>query len=280
MLGSSVLTGYRIRDRRPTRFAAARRLPLPLALGLLLAAGSGAQTSAQSVGRVLRVSASADLAPVMPALAQNYERKTGVKMIVTSGSSEKQVARIEAGEAVDLFLGADFTFPERLVSKGLTDAKAPVAYAKGSLVLFARKDSPLQPLSLETLQNQQLQTIAIPDQLHTSVGRAAAAAFAKLKVADRLKPKVIDTEDVIKAGELVLSGQAQLAMISLSVAKSQQYQQAGTYTTVPASQYPEMREYAVILRDGNVSAAHQFLDWLLTSDIQSKLTNVGLDAVR
>ena len=236
--------------------------------------------SAQSDGKVLRISAAADLAPVMPALAQNYERKSGVKIIVTSGSSEKQVARIEAGEAVDLFLGADFTYPEKLVSDGLTDAKAPIAYAKGSLVLFARKDSPLSPLSLETLQNQQLQTLAIPDQLHTPIGRAAAAALTKLKVMDRLKPKVVDTEDVTKAADLVVSGKAQLAMISLSVAKSQHYQQAGTYIMVPESQYPEIREYAVVLRNGNVTAAHRFLDWLLSSDIQSKLTNVGLDAVR
>ena len=229
---------------------------------------------------MLRVSVAADLAPVMPALAQEYERQSGVKLLVTAGSSGKQVARIEAGEPVDLFLGADFIFAEKLVADGLTDAKAPVAYAKGALTLFARKDSPLQPLSLETLDDPRLQSLAVAEQLRTPTGRASAAALAKLKLIDRLSSKLVQTEDVTEAGELVLTGKAQLAMIPLTLSMSTAYKNQGSFIQVPESQYPELREYGVILQKGNTAAAHRFFTWLLSSEIQAKLPAVGLEAVR
>ncbi len=285
MLGSWVTTGYRIRGRRPTRLRAARGVFAAVATGVLLFVASDPPASAQtapprSQEKVLRVSVADGLALAMPAIAQNYERRSGVKLIVTSGSSEKQVARIEAGDPADLFLGADFTFPEKLVADGLTDAKAPVAFAKNSLVLFARKDSPLQPISLETLQDSRLQSLAIADELRTPTGRASAAALTRLKVIDRLRPKLIQTEDVTDTAESVTTGKAQIALLPLTLAKSTAYQKIGTYILIPESQYPELRQYAVILQKGNMSGAHQFLNWLLSSEIQSKLPNIGLEAVR
>ncbi len=254
---------------------------LALAFGLLLTTTSNLPAPAQQTGKkMLRVSAASELAPAMPALAQNYERASGVILVIVTGPSGEQVRRIEAGEVVDLFLGADFISPEKLVSDALTDAKAPVAYAKNSLVLFARKDSPLQPLSLESLQDQRLQQLAMPDQLQDPTGRAALAALTRLKVELRLSSKIIQTKDVIAAGDLALTGKAQLALLPLTLAKSQPYQQAGSFIFVPESQYPEMRQYAVVMRKGNADAARHFLDWLMSSDIQSKLPNIGLEAIR
>ena len=239
-----------------------------------------AKPPAKPPGKALRIFAAADLGPAVPALAQNYERQTGVKVEVVVGPSDKQVARIEAGEAADLFLGTDFTYPEKLVADGLTDAKAPIAYAKGTLVLLARRDSALQPLSLERLDDPKLQKLAIPDPLQAPFGRAAAAALVRLKLFDRLKPKLATAADSAGAAQMVESGAAQLGFVSLSVAKSERDRQLTSYVVVPQSQYPAISGYAVVVRGGTTAAAHQFLDWLLSSVIQSKLPNIGLDPVR
>ncbi len=228
----------------------------------------------------LRIFAAADLAPAMPALAQNYERQTGLKVEVVVGPSDKQVARIEAGERADLFLGTDFTYPEKLVADGLTDAKAPIAYAKGTLVLIARKDSALQPLNLERLDDPNLKKLAIPNPLQAPFGRAAAAALVKFRSMERLKPKLLPTADSVEAAQMVESGTAQLGFVSLSVAKSAQYGRTTSYVVVPQSQYPEIEAYSVVLRSGTTAAAHRFLDWILSSAIQTKLPNIGLDPVR
>ena len=95
----------------------------------------------------LRVAAAADLQPVMPALAQAYEHATGVKLVVSFGSSSTLATQILDGAPMDIFLGADFTYPEKIVAAGLADGTAPTAYAKGTLVLWTRKDSGLLPLS-------------------------------------------------------------------------------------------------------------------------------------
>ena len=283
------MTGYRKHAHAPTLHPVRSADLLRGAAGLLEALLFGASllfsTASSSVAQVstqqvLRIAASSDLTPVMPVIAQTYERATGVKLVVTFGPSTSQVARIEAGEPTDLFLGSDFTYPEKLVADGLTDAKTPIAYANGTLVLFARKDSPLQPLSLDSLEDPKLQSLAIADQLHSPFGRAAASALTRMKLMEKLQSKLVVRDDVLGASEEVASGKAQIGLIPLTIAKSRQYLQSGSYVLIPASQYSPVKQYAVVLRGGNVSSSHRFLDWLTSSEIQSKLPNIGLDAVR
>ena len=249
------------------------------AAAVLTCAGSGSAW-AQTPARELRVAAAADLLPVMPVLAQLYEKKTGVKLVVSTGSSGTLTTQIENGAPFDIFLGADFTFPERLVAGGLADAKAPTAYARGSLVLFARRDSPLQPLNLESLRDGRVQKVAIADELHAPFGRAAMAALTRLKLIDGLRPKLVIAENVSQAGQFVETGNAQLGLVSMTLASSAAYREIGSYVLVPQSQYPEIRQCAVVLTKGRPALAHAFLDWLLSSEIQGQLHNVGLEPVR
>ena len=248
---------------------------------LLLAAASIATPSEAQGAKELRIAAAADLQPVMPALADLYLKKTGVKLVVNFGSSGALETQIENGAPVDLFLGADFIYPEKVVAAGLADAKAPTPYATGRLVVWARKDSPLQPITVEKLLDPRVTKIAIADPLHAPFGRAASSALERMKMLEVLKPKLVTAENVGQAGQFVESGNAQLGLISLSLASSQRYKEIGTFARVPESQYPEIRQTAVVLKKSDRKAeAHAFLDWLLSSDIQEKLPNVGLDAVR
>lgn len=259
------------------------RLGLFVGAVLLLWIGAGG-----AIGRVtaqqrkeLRIAAASDLEPLMPALADLYRKKTGVNLVVNFGSSGMLATQIENGAPVDLFLGADFTYPERVVAAGLADAKAPTPYARGRLVLWSRKDSPLQPITLEKLTDPRVQKIAIADELHAPFGRAASTALDRMKLKDALRPKLVVAENVAQAGQFVESGNAQAGFISLTLASSQHYKDVGTYVVVPESQYPEIRQTAVVLVKSHQRAeAHAFLDWLLSSEIQGQLQNVGLQAVR
>ena len=118
----------------------------------------------------------------MPALAQNYERQTGLKMEVVVGPSDKLVARIEAGERADLFLGTDFTYPEKLVADGLTDAKAPIAYAKGTLVLLARKDSALQTIELRPPRRPKSEKTSHPQPPPGPIWEGGGGGFGQVQV--------------------------------------------------------------------------------------------------
>ncbi len=231
--------------------------------------------------RPLRVAAASDLQPVMPVLAGLYLKKTGVALVVNFGSSGALATQIENGAPVDLFLGADFLYPERIVAAGLADTKAPIPYAKGRLAVWARKDSPLQPISIDTLSDGRIQKIAVADPLHAPFGRAAAAALTRMKLMDSVRPRLVIAENVAQAGQFVESGNAQVGLISLTLATSQKYKELGSFVIVPDSQYPEIRQTAVVLsKGGHRAEAHAFLDWLLSSEIQGQLPKIGMEAVR
>ena len=130
-----------------------------LMAGLVIAIPGLAQTP-------LRVAAAADLEPVLPRLLEQFTRTTGIKTETTYQASAMLTTQILNGAPFDLFLAANMAYPKRLIDAGLADAagspdsSTPVTYAKGTLVLWTRKDSHLAP-SLDLLRKGELKTLAI-----------------------------------------------------------------------------------------------------------------------
>jgi molybdate transport system substrate-binding protein len=229
----------------------------------------------------LRVAAASDLQPVMPVLAQAYEHATGVKLVVSFGSSATLAAQILSGAPMDIFLGADFVYPEKVVAAGLADGTSPVAYAKGTLVLWARKDSPLLPLSMESLIDPRVKSIAIANEEHAPYGRAAVSALRHLKLYDATSPHFVIAENISQTAQFVESGNAQLGLISLTAASTEHFKEIGTYVLVPTTAYPTIQQCAVIMiKSDRRAEAHAFLDWLLSPPIQGNLKNMGLGSVK
>jgi molybdate transport system substrate-binding protein len=232
---------------------------------------------AQQPQKQLHIAAAADLETVMPTLAAAYEHATGAKLIVSYGSSATLEQQIQNGAPQDLFLSADYVFPEQLVAANLADTTAPIPYARGALVLWARKDSPLQPLTGDTLYNPRLQKLAIANPAHAPYGRAAVAAIAKLQLTGKLKDKLVTAENISQAAQFAESGNAQAALISLTTALAPHFQETGTFVPISPDAYPEIRQCAVVLRASpNRSLAHDFLRWLTSGPIQASLPKLGL----
>jgi molybdate transport system substrate-binding protein len=247
----------------------------------VLNVGSVAAQGKSAGAKELRVAAAADLQTVMPTLAAAYEHATGIKLEVSYGSSATLATQILNGAPMDIFLAADYTFPERVVAAGLADGKAPTPYAKGTLVLWARKDSPLQPITMDTLDDPRVKSIAVADELHAPYGRAAMAALRNLKLYDKLKPKLVVAENIAQTAQFVESGNAELGLISMTTATSEHFRQIGTFAVIPPTQYPAIRQCAVVMAQSDRRAeAHAFLDWLLTPAVQEGLPKLGLGAVQ
>jgi molybdate transport system substrate-binding protein len=209
----------------------------------------------------LRVAAAADLQPVMPVLAQAYEHATGVKLAVSFGSPATLAAQILSGAPMDIFLGADFVYPEKVVAAGLADGTSPVAYARGTLVLWARKDSPLQPLSMEMLTDPRVKSIAIANEEHAPYGRAAVSALRHLKLYDATSPHFVIAENISQTAQFVESGNAQLGLISLTAASTEHFKEIGSYVLVPTTAYPPILQCAVIMMKSERKAE----DWWRSS---------------
>lgn len=224
----------------------------------------------------LHVAAAADLQPVMPVLAAAYEHATGVKLVVSYGSSATLATQIINGAPMDILLAADFVFPEKIVAANLSDMKQPIPYARGALVLWARKDSPLQPITIDSLTDPRVNRIAIANDLHAPYGRAAVAALKNLKIYDKVAPHLVVAENIAQTAQFVESANAQLGLISLTTASTDHFKEIGSYVRVP-NVYPEMRQCAVVIKKSpHRSEAHAFLDWLLTPAVQANMSKLGL----
>ena len=163
---------------------------------------------AQTVERQIHVLAAADMQSALPALADAFEHASGIKLIVSYGSSSTLATQILNGDPADLFLAADYSFPEKIISAHLGDTSEPIPYARGTLVLWARKDSPVQPLSQNTLREGHFTSLAIADPQHAPYGRAAVSALTWMKLYETLKPEIRIAENVAQTAQFVESGNA------------------------------------------------------------------------
>jgi molybdate transport system substrate-binding protein len=217
----------------------------------------------------------------MPVLADAYLKAKGVKLVISFGSSSTLATQIQNGAPFDIFLAADYSFPEQIVAANLADAKAPTPYAKGTLVLWARNDSPLQPINGNSLEDPRLKSLAVADEFHAPYGRAAAAALRHMKLYDTLKPHLVIGENITQAAQFVESGNAQAGLLSLTIASTEHFKSLGTYVLIPTASYPPILQCAVIIaKSDRRDEAHQFLDWMLSDEVQSHLKDFGLAAVK
>jgi molybdate transport system substrate-binding protein len=234
----------------------------------------------------LRIAAAADLEPVLPPILAQFQQATGIHVEATYQASAMLTAQIQSGAPFDLFLSADLSYPKRLIDAGLADAagtadsSTPIVYARGTLVLWTRKDSQLTP-SLDLLRSPDLKRLAIANPDRAPYGRAAVAALTSLKLYDTLKPKLITAENISQAAQFVDSGNADAGLISLTSAMTPRLAASGTYFIIPRALYPPIEQGAVIVsKTAQRPQAHKLLDYLLSAPIQSQLAKSGLTAVR
>lgn len=248
-------------------------------LSLVFLAMTAAQPSTVlAQAKELHIAAASDLQPVLPTLAAEYEHATGVKIIPSFGSSATLTQQIINGDPQDLFLSADYVHPEQLVAAGLTVTNKPTPYAHGVLVLWARNDSPAQPLTLNMLTSPKVKKIAIANGLHAPYGLAADKALEGLHLTDQVAGKLVVAENIGQTAQFAESGNAQVGLISLTIASSPHFRSLGSFVRIPTGTYPEIRQCAVVLKSSkNREEAEKFVHWLTSPEVQQSLTKFGLD---
>jgi molybdate transport system substrate-binding protein len=231
----------------------------------------------------LRVAAAADLEPVLPPILAAFQQSTGIRAEATYQASATLTTQIENGAPFDLFLSADLSYPKRLIDAGLADtagsadSSTPITYAKGTLVLWTRKDSGLPAPSLDLLKNPALKRLAIANPERAPYGRAAVATLKSLALYDALKPKLVTAENIAQAAQFADSGNADAGMISLTSALTPRMSFSGAYFAIPRDLYPPIEQGAVIVsKTAQREAAHKLLDYLLSPAVQAQLAKSGL----
>lgn len=225
----------------------------------------------------IAVAAASDLQPVLPEIVARFGRAVGEPPRVSFGSSGNFVAQIQNGAPFDVFLSADETYVTQLVSSGHADGSTAAVYASGRLALWSRSDKGLiLSAGLTSLTDGRIKRIAIANPVHAPYGRAAVDALRGAGLYDRLKDRLVLGENVAQAAQFAQTGNADVALIALSLTLTPAMQRVGTAVEVPASAFSPIRQTAVVLtRSAQADLARRFVQFLGQPDIALLLRRSG-----
>jgi molybdate transport system substrate-binding protein len=241
----------------------------------LLAVGLPAFAQTQ---RAPIIAAAADLNVALTEIADRFAREQGQRVELVFGSSGTLARQIRDGAPFELFLCADEEFVEQLAGAGLTQDQGTL-YGTGRVVLFAPHRSPLVPSEgldglAKLLASGRITRFAIANPEHAPYGRAAEAALRKRGLWESLRPKLVLGENVAQAAQFATTGNAIGGIIAYSLALSTNLQARGTFTLIPETDHPPLRQRMVLLtRAGRV--AEQFYQYIQQPAARAILERYG-----
>ena len=179
--------------------------------------GSGCQRAIAPT-EPLKVAAAADLAFAFPDVGALYEKTTGQRVVFSFGSTGLLERQIAEGAPFDAFAAANASFADDAVRSGACLGDSKASYATGRIVLFSAEGAARAPATLADLVEAGIAKIAIANPDHAPYGRAAKQALQRAGVWDKVSSKIVYGENVQQALEFAQSGNADAAIVALSLA--------------------------------------------------------------
>lgn len=257
-------------------------LPSPLLLGLLtgllistLGALPGGPGTAQAAE--VRVAVAANFTAPMQAIAQQFERQTGHRLILAYGSTGQFHAQIRNGAPFEVLLAADSQTPARLEQESLAVAGTRYTYAIGRLVLWSRAPGQVDAQG-EVLRSGRFERLAVANPKLSPYGAATAEVLERLGLRERLAPRLVEGASIAQAHQFTASGNAELGFVALAQVMEQGRLRSGSAWIVPAALHTPIRQDAVLLTPGrDNAAARALLDHLRQAPARSVMQAHGYE---
>lgn len=211
----------------------------------------------------VHVAVAANFIAAVKELAAKFQASTGNQVIISSGSSGKLYAQIKNGAPYEIMLSADAERPEKLEAEKLAVPGTRFTYALGKLVLWSAQAGYVDPAG-RVLATGKFAHLAIANPKTAPYGEAAQQTLEKMRLWDKLQPKLVRGEDIGQTYQFVASGNAELGFVALAQVKAMAGKYPGaSYWTVPAADYQPIAQQAVLLEKGRDNpAARAFLAYL------------------
>nr|WP_306806105.1 molybdate ABC transporter substrate-binding protein [Caballeronia sp. BR00000012568055] len=227
----------------------------------LLAVAIGAAASSAFAGEV-QVAVAANFTAPVQAIAADFEKDTGNKVVASFGATGQFYAQIKNGAPFEVFLAADDTTPAKLEKEGMTVPGSRFTYATGALALWSAKDGYVDDKG-DVLKKNAFTHIAIANPKAAPYGLAAYQTLDKLGLTDAIKPKVVEGQNISQTQQFVATGNAELGFVALSQIYKDGKITNGSAWLVPADLHEPIKQDAVILNKGKDNpVAKQFEDYL------------------
>jgi len=224
-----------------------------------LGLAAGAVGCKKKPAQPLRVAAAADLAHAFAELTPAFNRRYPFEVKLTLGSTGLLARQITQGAPFDLFLAANSSYADEVVKSGACDGATEDKYARGRLVIWLKGEGGAA-LTLASLADARFKHIAIANPEHAPYGAAAKQALTKAGVWAQVSPRMVYGENVQQTFELAQSGNADVAIVGLSLAVGAN---DGSWAMVDEAGYFPIDQSLVVCKRGtNAVGAQKLADFL------------------
>ena len=206
----------------------------------------------------VQVAVAANFTAPIQALAADFEKDTGHKLVASFGATGQFYTQIKNGAPFEVFLAADDTTPAKLESEGETVAGSRFTYALGSLALWSAKEGYVDSNG-EVLKKNAFAHLAIANPKAAPYGLAATQVLEKLGLTEAVKPKIVEGQNITQALQFISTGNAELGFVALSQVYKDGKITSGSAWLVPESLHEPIKQDAVILNKGKDNAAAKAL---------------------
>lgn len=225
----------------------------------------------------VHVAVAANFAPPLKALAADFERDTGHRMVMSAGATGKLYAQIKSGAPFDVLLAADEETPARLEKEGDAVAGSRVSYATGKLALWSAQAGLVDGQG-QVLATGNFKHLALASPALAPYGAAAVQALTRLGLLTPLTPRFVQGESIGQTYSFIASGNAELGFVALSQVQENGKINRGSGWIVPPHLYRPLRQDAVLLvRANHNPAAIALLVFLKTDKTRAVIRSFGYE---
>lgn len=221
----------------------------------------------------LRIAVAANFTPVLEKLLPEFTKQTGIKTQVISSATGTLFLQIRHGAPFDVFLSADASRPQKLVSQQLALKQSLKTYAYGQLALYsASQTTPIALTALSEYIKSSQSRFAIANPKTAPYGYAAKAVLETLGIWHDIKNKLITGINVNQTFVQIRSQSVKAGL----VANSQLVLNNLTGTVIPSSYHQAIEQQLVILQNSKkVTQAEKFSQYLLSPKVQKLIVSYG-----
>jgi molybdate transport system substrate-binding protein len=213
----------------------------------------------------------------MQRIAADFERATGHKALVSTGSTGKFYAQIMNGAPFEVLLSADEPTPKRPEAQGAAVVGSRFPYAIGRLVLWSARAG-FVDAGAEVLRKGDFRHLALANPKTAPYGAAAMQTMEHLKLLETLAPRFVQGENIAQAHQFVASGNAELGFVALSQVWRDGRIAEGSGWIVPEALHAPIRQDAVLLARGrDRPAALALLRYLRTDAARRIILAAGYE---
>ena len=253
------------------------RLFILATVATLILTGMAMRPSYAEQPQTLTIAAANSLKDSLRVILPLFEKQQGnVEVRVVWGPSQSLRDQIQQGAPIDVFLPSSIEEIDALETKGLTLPGTKHVYAQTALVLITQSALPTKVSSLSDLSKPEVRRIALGNPKTSSVGKFAAEALKKTRLADSVKSRYVYGDHSGAVLELVATGEAEVGLVYRTDAIRHKRVQI-LMEFPPDTHTPILYGLGTVWTAKNPTLAQRFQEFMISPAIQDILKSYGFD---